>query len=55
MADLFEGNNIFLLFSYIAGAVILVGMTVASWRAKKKDEADLRKLEQHIVEQGMRE
>ncbi|VAV91660.1 hypothetical protein MNBD_ALPHA02-2561 [hydrothermal vent metagenome] len=43
-----EGNEVFLLFSYIASAVILVALFVTSLWTKKKDEAVLRKLQDQI-------
>ncbi len=43
-----EGNDVFLLFSYIASAVVLIALFVTSLWTKKKDEATLRKLEDQI-------
>lgn len=43
-------NDIYILFSYLAAAVILVGLAVASWQSKKQDENDLRKLEEQMRE-----
>lgn len=43
-------NDIYILSSYIAGAVVLVGLAVTSWRAKRQDEGDLRTLEKQLRE-----
>lgn len=41
-------NDIYIWASYGAGALVLIGLAVLSWRAKTKDEATLRHLEQQI-------
>lgn len=47
-----DPNDIYILSSYAAGAMVLVGLALVSWRAKKQDENDLRKLEKHAQEQA---
>lgn len=55
--ELINGRNIYILVSYFAGAVVLIGLALFTWRGKKSDENDLRKLEEQIRElskkQGM--
>lgn len=41
-----QPNDIFIWSSYLVTAGILVVLGVISWRAKTKDQATLRKLEQ---------
>ncbi len=43
-------NEIYIVSSYVAGAIVLIGLAVASWRAKKQDENDLRELEKQLRE-----
>ena len=47
--NVFENaNDIYILSSYGAGVVVLIGLFVTSWRTKKKDESDLRTLEKRL-------
>ncbi|NOZ43479.1 MAG: heme exporter protein CcmD [Alphaproteobacteria bacterium] len=50
MADLIKNNDIYTLSSYIIGIVVLTVMAIASFRAKKKAENDLRQLKKRIEE-----
>jgi len=43
-----NANDIYILVSYLAGALVLIGLALVTWRGKKKDENDLRKLEEKI-------
>ena len=45
-----DPNDIYILSSYSAGAVVLIGLAIASWRAKRQDENDLRTLEKQVRE-----
>ncbi len=42
--------DIYIWPSYIVTAVVLCGLAVISWRSKKKDEQNLRRLEQQMRE-----
>ncbi len=46
--QILNSNDIYILCSYIAGVIVLVALAMASWRAKKQDETDLRKLEKQM-------
>ncbi len=46
--QMFNSNDIYILCSYIAGVIVLAALAMASWRAKKQDETDLRKLERQM-------
>ncbi len=46
--QMLNSNDIYILFSYIAGIIILAALAMASWRAKKQDETDLRRLEKQL-------
>lgn len=48
MPEFENANDIYILSSYGAGMVVLIGLFVTSWRAKKKDESDLRTLEKRL-------
>lgn len=45
-----EPNDIYILSSYIAGAVVLIGLGWISWWAKRQDENNLRVLEKQLRE-----
>lgn len=48
MPEFINPNDIFIWSSYLATAVVLVGLGVVSWRTKTKDLTTLRKLEKHM-------
>ncbi len=50
MPEFENANDIYILSSYLAGAVVLVGLALASWRAKRQDENALRTLEKQVRE-----
>lgn len=50
MPEFENANDIYILSSYIAGAVVLIGLGWTSWRAKRQDENNLRVLEKHMRE-----
>jgi len=41
-------NDIYILLSYGAGAIVLVLLGLVSWLARNRDQRDLRKLEQQM-------
>lgn len=45
-----EANDIYILSSYVAGAIVLIGLALASWLAKRQDENNLRILEKQVRE-----
>lgn len=45
-----EPYDIYIWPSYIVTAVVLFALAVISWRGKKKDERNLRKLERQMRE-----
>ncbi len=46
--QMLNSNDIYILCSYIAGVIILAALAMVSWRARKQDETDLRKLEKQM-------
>ncbi|MCK5425614.1 MAG: heme exporter protein CcmD [Emcibacter sp.] len=50
MPEFENANDIYILSSYIAGAVVLIGLGWASWWAKRQDENNLRVLEKQLRE-----
>ncbi len=48
MQQILQSNDIYILSSYVATALVLVIMALSSWRSKKKDEKDLRILEKQL-------
>ncbi len=50
MFESLSNNDIYILCSYLATVVVLIAVASFSWRAKKNNENDLRKLEQQIQE-----
>lgn len=48
MQQILQSNDIYILSSYVATALVLVIMALSSWRSKKKDEKDLRILEEQL-------
>ena len=48
MQQILHSNDIYILSSYVATALVLVIMALSSWRSKKKDENDLRMLEKQL-------
>ncbi|MCF6216114.1 MAG: heme exporter protein CcmD [Emcibacter sp.] len=48
MQQILQSNDIYILSSYVAAALVLVIMALSSWRSKKKDENDLRILEKQL-------
>lgn len=50
MPEFTNANDIYILSSYTAGLIVIVGLTVVSWQAKRQDENDLRALEKQMRE-----
>lgn len=43
-----DNHLIYLLVSYLAGAVVVIGLAFFSWQDRQQDKTDLKKLEQQV-------
>lgn len=43
-----DAHLIYLLVSYLAGAIVIIALAFFSWRDRQQDKADLKKLEQQV-------
>ena len=43
-----DNNMIYLLLSYLSGAVVIMALAYISWQDRQKDKNDLKRLEQQV-------